>query len=516
MMWTVEQLEDYLEHCRLLQSDTTTVEVKSGRGGMPQSLGATLCAFANMPRGGTVIIGVAEPGFAVHGVDDPGAIEGALADQARTLVEPAPYIETQTLQIEGRAVVLGHIEGVLPHQRPALYRGRPYLRMADGDYVMSSNDLRMIEVDKLHAREAIAYDSEPVPGSSLEVCDDSVLKEAVAELRKATARLRGASDAELLELFRVVDAQGQLSVAGLYALGRFPQGFFPDLHISAAVQYPAGEEGPRTRNLEEFYGPVPDLVDAAVAWVRRNVDTDLVYGTDGHLREVPELPLEAVREVIANAVVHRDLGPESLGAGKFVTIRLNRQALIVTSPGGLRGISVEELKGRVLSPVAVNPRLYALSTKLRLEDGERVIEGQGGGMKVVFSSLRKAGLRPPTLIDTGVRFTVILWRAGRGDDEHAPATRSDSASFQPALAPAQTAKEGSVVEDGLVAKLGGNPALVLAALRRNGELSLVDIVNSTQLTRGQVRYALGKLIESGHVRMRGKHGDRATRYAAKE
>ncbi|OFO22599.1 hypothetical protein HMPREF3056_06785 [Corynebacterium sp. HMSC056F09] len=516
MMWTVEQLEDYLEHCRLLQSDTTTVEVKSGRGGMPQSLGATLCAFANMPRGGTVIIGVAEPGFAVHGVDDPGAIESALADQARTLVEPAPYIETQTLHIEGRAVVLGHIEGVLPHQRPALYRGRPYLRMADGDYVMSANDLRMIEVDKLHAREAIAYDSAPVPGSSLEVCDDSALKEAVAELRNATPRLRGASDAELLELFRVVDAQGQLSVAGLYALGRFPQGFFPDLHISAAVQYPAGEEGPRTRNLEEFYGPVPDLVDAAVAWVRRNIDTDLVYGTDGHLREVPELPLEAVREVIANAVVHRDLGPESLGAGKFVTIRLTRQALIVTSPGGLRGISVEELRGKMLSPVAVNPRLYTLSTKLRLEDGERVIEGQGGGMKVVFESLRKAGLRPPTLIDTGVRFTVILWRAGRGDDEHAPATRSASASFQPALAPAQTAKEGSVVEDGLVAKLGGNPALVLAALRRNGELSLVDIVNSTQLTRGQVRYALGKLIESGHVTMRGKHGDRATRYAAKE
>lgn len=195
-----------------------------------------------MPRGGTVIIGVAEPDFAVHGVDDPGAIESALADQARTLVEPAPFIETQTLYVEGRAVVLGHVEGVLPHQRPALYRGRPYLRMADGDYVMSANDLRMVEVDKLHAREAIAYDSAPVPGSHLEVCDASVLKEAVAELRSATPRLRGASDAELLELFRVVDSQGQLSVAGLYALGRFPQGFFPDLHISAAVQYPAGKK----------------------------------------------------------------------------------------------------------------------------------------------------------------------------------------------------------------------------------------------------------------------------------
>ncbi|MGV0360746.1 ATP-binding protein [Corynebacterium minutissimum] len=513
MHWTVEQLEEYLEHCRLRQSDTTTVEVKSGRRGMPQSLGATLCAFANMPRGGTVIIGVSEPDFVVQGVDSPATIESALADQARTLVEPAPYIETQTLYVAGRAVVLGHVEGLLPHQRPALYRGRPYLRMADGDYVMSSNDLRMVEVDKLHAREAMAYDSVPVPGSGLDVCEKSKVKSAIVELRKATPRLTEVSDTELLELFRVVDVQGQLSVAGLYALGRFPQGFFPDLHISAAVQYPAGDEGPRTRNLEEFYGSVPELVDAAVAWVERNIDVDLVYGTDGHVREVPELPMAAVREVIANAVVHRDLGPESLGAGKFITIRLTRQALIVTSPGGLRGISVEELSGTILSPVAVNPRLYTLATKLRLDDGERVIEGQGGGMRVVFDSLRRAGLRAPTLIDTGVRFTVILWRPTKGNEP-------DNASFhqapvEPPLVSPPSAVEptSSVVEDSLVAQLGGNAALVLSALRRQGALPLVDIVANTHLTRGQVRYALDKLMKSGRVVMNGKHGDRATRYA---
>ena len=223
--------------------------------------------------------------------------------------------------------------------------------------------------------------------------------------------------------------------------------------------------------------------------------------------------MAAVREVIANAVVHRDLGPESLGAGKFITIRLTRQALIVTSPGGLRGISVEELSGTILSPVAVNPRLYTLATKLRLDDGERVIEGQGGGMRVVFDSLRRVGLRPPTLIDTGVRFTVIMWRPTKDNE-------LDNASFhqapvEPPLVSPPSAVEptSSVVEDSLVAQLGGNAALVLSALRRQGALPLVDIVANTRLTRGQVRYALDKLMKSGRVVMNGKHGDRATRYA---
>lgn len=40
--------------------DSTEIEVKAARGGLPQNLGQTLSAFANMPDGGTLILGVDE------------------------------------------------------------------------------------------------------------------------------------------------------------------------------------------------------------------------------------------------------------------------------------------------------------------------------------------------------------------------------------------------------------------------------------------------------------------------
>lgn len=60
---------------RTHRGDFTSVEVKRGAGGVPD-LAATLCAFGNMPDGGTIIVGLDEnSGFAVTGVADAAAVE---------------------------------------------------------------------------------------------------------------------------------------------------------------------------------------------------------------------------------------------------------------------------------------------------------------------------------------------------------------------------------------------------------------------------------------------------------
>ena len=50
------------------------------------------------------------------------------------------------------------------------------------------------------------------------------------------------------------------------------------------------------------------------------------------------IPLVAVREVVANALVHRDLSDAT--AGRAVELRLTDQGMVLTSPGGLWGLSV--------------------------------------------------------------------------------------------------------------------------------------------------------------------------------
>lgn len=80
-----------------------------------------------------------------------------------------------------------------------------------------------------------------------------------------------------------------------------------------------------------------------------------------------------------------------------------------TSPGGLWGVSESQL-GRPGATSAVNPVLYDICKYVRLPDGSRVIEGEGGGIREAIQALREAGLRPPRFVDTGIQFSVIISR----------------------------------------------------------------------------------------------------------
>ena len=138
--------------------------------------------------------------------------------------------------------------------------------------------------------------------------------------------------------------------------------------------------------------------------------------------EVPELPLSAIREAVANALVHRDLGPNTLGAGKSIDVRLLPDKMVISSPGGLRDLTVEQLKSRDLARQEINQRLYRLCRYLKADDGSFVIEGEGGGVQLMLDAAREQGLPEPDLIDSGVQFTVTMWR---------PDTRGEARTWEP-------------------------------------------------------------------------------------
>lgn len=62
---------------------------------MPAHLGETLCAFANMPDGGTIILGVDEKaGFAVTGVPHLAQLETTITSHNRNDVSPSPILNS--------------------------------------------------------------------------------------------------------------------------------------------------------------------------------------------------------------------------------------------------------------------------------------------------------------------------------------------------------------------------------------------------------------------------------------
>lgn len=71
MAWTLDALSRTLDRLRRYGSETPNIEVKRAAQGYPQSTAETLCAFSNMPEGGTIIFGIDEAqGFTPVGVYD--------------------------------------------------------------------------------------------------------------------------------------------------------------------------------------------------------------------------------------------------------------------------------------------------------------------------------------------------------------------------------------------------------------------------------------------------------------
>ena len=209
-------------------------------------------------------------------------------------------------------------------------------------------------------------------------------------------------------------------------------------------------------------------------------------------------PLRAVRELIANALVHRNL--DAATDTKRVEIRIGEDKLVITSPGGLEGVSEHQL-GQPDGKSAVNPHLYDISRSLRTSNGARVIEGEGGGIREVQEAVAQAGLPPPVFRDFGTRFTAILsWREPFEtpaepllDDErrNVPAARRDS--------PIRSLE-----------KVLRHAPVIWSALET--PRSITSLRKTTGLSYRQVQWAVPRLLDEGYIEMVGGQGRRATVY----
>ena len=555
-------VEDVVDLLRAEGSDVSGIEAKAAHQGYPKDLAPTLSAFGNMPGGGLIVLGLDErSGFEAVGVYDAADAQARLAAQARKAVAPPLQVSFTTGDIEGSTIVLARVRELPNTDKPCEVgaTGHAYLRSYDGDYPLSQLERQGFVANRGVARN----DQAPVEGATRDDLDEGLVATYIANCRARSPRLASMPDGDVLRSTRVVTREGIPTLAGIYTLGRYPQTHFPTLSITASVAARPGDPvGTRSADIAHFDGPLPELLDQAVAWVRRNTATRVRFGTDGHGRDEPEYPTEAVRELVANALVHRDLGPHALSTRVMMTLRDDR--LVITNPGGLHGLTLDQL-GAGTGGSARNQSLYDISKDVRTVDGRRVIEGIGSGIATVRQSLKEAGMTPPRFVDAGIRFTAIVpehalldpgdleWlaalSAARGltdTQRHVLAAMRHGESWTnrslrdrfPMDSTEARALLTDLVERGLAKAVGDGrrrayqlgPAakitfqivpipvkppkrgdLILGILA-DGPRSIRDLVDATDLSERQVGYTLKRLRELGAVDLLGGAGQRGTLY----
>lgn len=359
-----EELISLVSDILNLKCEKQNIELKKASGGTPQRLYNTLSSFSNQNGGGIIVFGIDEnEGYKISGVYDPQDLQKKVTEQAQQMT-PAVRPLFTVAKIGDAVVVSAEISECDIIDKPCYYKGTgklrgSFVRVGEADLPMTEYEIYSYEAYKRKINDEIRA----VPNSSIAVINKNELTVFLAKLKSEKPNLANLSDEENLALSGIY-IEDKLTVAGLILFGLYPQGLFPQLCITAVVVPGTefgniGQENDRFLDNKKIEGTIPQMIDGAINFVKRNIRTKTIIDDEGNRTDKPEYPLKAVREIIINAVVHRDYSVNTENSP--VRIMMFSDRLEVESPE----VFTEELQSTILARSAriQGTRLSPLTSK---------------------------------------------------------------------------------------------------------------------------------------------------------
>ncbi|MCK6578553.1 MAG: putative DNA binding domain-containing protein [Anaerolineae bacterium] len=379
----------------MMNADDVQALIKNGRnqrldwladGSPVESIAQMLTSMAN-GVGGRLLVGVTGPSGMVIGVRDPASTIDRVMQASLSADPPLRIPVPQTLSIKEKVVVIIDI----PEGMPNIYAidGR-YVGRSDGEI----SPLALRDIRKLLFERGIAsFETESADGATLADID-------WVKARAYSEKIGGGTDVEKTLLRRgcLTRTSGTLcpTNAGILLFGVDPQAFLPSAELTA-VRF-AGETMSDTFSRQDLGGTLPDQIRRAETFLRDHLRKAVTLGKTMARSEDLEYPLEAARELVVNAVAHRDYSI----AGDNVRLYLFANRLEVTSPGRLPGpVTLANIREARFSR---NPVIVQVLADLGF------IERLGYGIDRVIALMEESYLPAPEFAEVVGTFCVRLHR----------------------------------------------------------------------------------------------------------
>ena len=404
-MLTEELIELAKKVCKQ-KSEEQTIEVKAAHIDCPKRLYDTLSSFSNQDYGGILLFGLDErTDFQIVGIYDPQDLQKKVTEQCLQM-EPPVRAVFSLAEIDGKSICAAEIPSLDISERPCYYRGAgrtkgAFIRVGDADLPMTDYELYSFE----SFRKPLHDDERVIERASLDMLDQDKLQDYVRQKsieRPGFSQLTLAQAQEMLNLTR----NNIPTLASIMNFCIYPQGYFPQLAITAVV-VPGTEIGDIDSDAARFIdnkrieGTIPVMVEDALSFCKRNMKIRTIIDPDtGARRDKTEYPVDAIREAILNALIHRDYSIHTEGTP--VQIDFFSDRLEIHSPGSLYGrMSVEQLG--IAKPDLRNPALAVMAETLTSA------EHRYSGIPTMRRTLREHGLPEPKFENRRNEFVVIFY-----------------------------------------------------------------------------------------------------------
>ena len=354
-----------------------------------------LCAFANdMPNH-------RQPGYLIVGVDKKGKpcglkVTEQLLERLGALrsdgnIQPLPTIAVQKFSLTGGDVAV--VEALPSDIPPVRYKGQIWVRVGPRRAVASEQEERILSERRVSSTRN--FDSSPCSESSINDLSLRLFEEYRNQLvAKETIGANHRTIEEQLASLRFFDLHRKCpTMAGILLFGKNPRAFLPGSYVQF-LRLPGATLTDAPVDQAELSGDLRTLLDAMRDKFRAYNKTFLLRSKGFEEKTISEYPEWAAREILHNAVMHRDYQSNTPVRFYWFADRIEIQ-----SPGGLYGEVTPETITRVNSyrnPV-IAEAMKALGYVNRF----------GYGIQQAEAELKLNG-NPPLLIDCGQVVNVTL------------------------------------------------------------------------------------------------------------
>lgn len=401
-----KELEELVGKVQSFNSEFSNLEVKEAHMDCPKKLYDTISAFSNNTGGGVLLFGLKEAAdFEVVGVYDAADLQKKITAQCKQM-QPIVRAVFTCCRIGRKTVVAAEIPEIDIADKPCFYTGKgrltgSYIRVGDSDEQMTEYEVYSYDA----FRKKYQDDIRTVERLSFSMLDKNKLDQYTIALKNRKTKLAMVPTEEIYELMGIVRG-GVPTLTGMLMFGKYPQGYFPQLCITAVVVPgielgETGSVGERFIDNKRIDGTLPEMLEDAVRFVYKNITVKTIINQKtGERRDRTEYPLEAIREIVLNALIHRDYSIHT--EGMPIQLLLFKNRLEIKSPGGLYGRFKINNIGKV-QPDTRNPVLATMMEDLGLT------ENRYSGIPTIYRTMKAFGLKEPTFTDVRGCFSVTLY-----------------------------------------------------------------------------------------------------------
>ncbi|MCD8182618.1 MAG: DUF4062 domain-containing protein [Bacteroides sp.] len=311
------------------------------------------------------------------------------------------------------------------------------------------------------------FDASNDTGATLEELDENKMRNFIhmARVKRNFPLPVDTLPETLLKHLDLIDDKGRLANAAILLFGKKPQKHFITSEVKCVQFYGNVVEKPMP-SYQIYRCDVFELVDQATSFVMSRIDNWVGTRSEGDKADVPtrpELPIDAVKEAIVNAVCHRDYTSNA-----SVQIMLFRNRLEVWNPGTLPyGLTVLKLQG----PHKSLPTNQLLADPMYWNG---YIEKVGTGTEDIINKCLDYRLKTPEFYQEE-DFRVVIWRQ-ISESDNPMRSKSDPKAIQ------------------------SDPKEVLqlkTLIKENPEISRADLANKLNISERQTRKIIDELRDAG-------------------